>query len=274
LKNLLSQEDPYRNFADIERIGKGGCSSICSAIDLRYNKRVIIKIIQVTKGNFKYILAELLNHKSMNHENIVNFYEAYFLPLKKQIWVILEIMEGGDLTKRLSSGYIMTEPEIAYVLKELLKGLGYIHRSNGIHRDIKSDNILFNYDYRIVKLADFGFATKLTEQTARVKSLVGTPHWMAPEIIRGEDYNQSVDIWALGVVAIEMAEGNPPYWEFDRQKAFQLLGSKGSPGLSEPQKWSPQFREFVNLCLRMKPEERPPAQILLTHPFLACASTP
>jgi len=273
VKSLLSQENPFTIFADFQKRGRGGCSSIWTALDLRTNKKVVIKVVQVTKLNFKYVLAELMNHKNSQHENIVTFIEAFFIADQQQIWVILEFMEGGDLTRRVMN-YKFQEPEIAYVLKEVLKALSYIHANNGIHRDIKSDNILFSVDFRVVKLADFGFATKLTEQTSRVRSMVGTPHWMAPEIIRSENYAQPVDIWALGIVAIEMADGNPPYWGLDRNKAFNLIATKGSAGLADPSKWTPEFNDFVEGCLKMEPEQRFSVDKLLIHKFIQSAQSP
>jgi serine/threonine protein kinase len=275
MKDLLSNENPFSIFTDFQKRGRGGCSSIWTATDLRTNKKVVIKVVQVTKVNFKYVLAELMTHKNAQHTNIVNFIEAYFIAEQQQIWVILEFMDGGDLTRRvMASESKFTEPDIAYVIREVSKALQYIHKSNSIHRDIKSDNILFSADYKAVKLADFGFATKLTDSTARAKSMVGTPHWMAPEIIRAENYGQPVDIWALGIVAIEMADGNPPYWGLDRNKAFTLVATKGSTGLSDPSKWSSPFVEFVNGCLKMNPDERFTVDQLLTHPFIATAQPP
>jgi len=161
----------------------------------------------------------------------------------------------------------MEEAEIAWVCQEVLKGLEYIHSRHRIHRDIKSDNLLIG-EKGEVKIADFGYAAQLSKQKQKRNTVVGTPYWMAPELIRGHDYDNKVDIWSLGIVVMEMAEGDPPYMEFPPLRSLFLISTRGIPDLKEPDRWTSQFKSFVKTCLKTDPEERPTAEELLKHPFL------
>jgi len=161
----------------------------------------------------------------------------------------------------------MTEPQIAYVTFESLKALFFLHNQFRIHRDIKSDNILLGEGGE-VKLADFGFAAQLTITQQKRNTVVGTPYWMAPELIEGHDYDAKVDIWSLGIMLMEMAEGEPPYMEFPTARALFLILTKGVPELKEQDKWSPEMKDFVNRCLTKDVAQRPTSEQLLKHPFL------
>jgi len=183
-------------------------------------------------------------------------------------------MEGGDLSSSLESGRVYQESDIAYILKQVIEAVAYLHSTDGVHRDIKSDNLLFTEDQLTIKLADFGLATKIYEKNLMLKSKVGTPFWMAPEIILGKEYGKPVDIFAIGTMAIEMVEGHPPYWGLPQQRVFELIGTKGSPGLAIPSQWSADFRDFVDGCLKYDPAERYTITQLLQHPFLNCGSPP
>jgi len=188
--------------------------------------------------------------------------------------VELEYMEGGDLSSTLESGRAYQESDIAYYLKQVIEAVAYLHSTDGVHRDIKSDNLLFTEDQLTIKLADFGLATKIYEKNLYLKSKVGTPFWMAPEIILGKEYGLPVDIFAIGTLAIEMVEGHPPYWGLPQQRVFELIGTKGSPGLANPTQWSTDFRDFLDGCLKYDPAERYTITQLLKHPFLNCGSPP
>ena len=148
----------------------------------------------------------------------------------------------------------------------------YIHSLHRIHRDIKSDNILLGGDGS-VKIADFGYAAQLTQQQQKRYTVVGTPYWMAPELIRGHEYGTKVDIWSLGIMVMEMAEGEPPYMEFPPLRALFLITTKNIPGLKD-NKWSANFQDFLRQCLCKEPEKRPTAEQLSRHPFLKTACTP
>jgi serine/threonine protein kinase len=151
-------------------------------------------------------------------------------------------------------------------------GLAFMHRNHRLHRDIKSDNILVDFN-GYVKIADFGFAIGLNKEEDKRRSVVGTPYWMAPELIRGLAYGDKVDVWSLGITAIEMAEGEPPHINEPPLRALLLITTQGTPQLKNPTKWSPKFQHFLNKCLDVEVETRSSAEKLLLHPFLKIASS-
>ena len=152
---------------------------------------------------------ELALQRLCSHENIVALRDCFLW--NNRLWIAMELMDAGCLTEILGPDIDFPEECIAYVCRNILQALAYLHRNNKLHRDIKSDNVLINSKGEI-KLADFGFAVGLTKEHDRRKSVVGTPFWMAPELIRGAEYDGSVDIWSLGITCLEMADGEPPYY--------------------------------------------------------------
>eukprot|EP01126_Amoeba_proteus_P063062 TRINITY_DN864_c0_g1_i10.p1 TRINITY_DN864_c0_g1~~TRINITY_DN864_c0_g1_i10.p1 ORF type:complete len:188 (-),score=42.97 TRINITY_DN864_c0_g1_i10:776-1339(-) len=158
------------------------------------------------------LITEITMMKTLSHPNIVKYIDSYIV--EKKLWVVMEFMGGGSLTDilELFPHLQMSESEIAQIMLESLKALEYIHRMHRIHRDIKSDNILLDTTGS-VKLADFGYTVQLTEAKNKRSTTIGTPYWEAPEVITGDPYDSKVDIWSLGIMAIEMAEGEPPYMD-------------------------------------------------------------
>jgi serine/threonine protein kinase len=155
----------------------------------------------------------------------------------------------------------------------VLQALTYIHSNNQIHRDIKSDNILLTLDGK-VKLADFGYAVQLTLERSTRTSIVGTPYWMAPELIRGQKYDAKVDCWSLGIMIREMIDGEPPYMDLPPMKALLCITTEGIPPLVDTEAWTDNFRDFTNSSLQSKPKKRPDSFTLAAHPFLENRSTP
>ena len=151
--------------------------------------------------------------------------------------------------------------------------LAHIHRAHRIHRDIKSDNILIDQSSGAVKIADFGFAIGLTSDATKRTSVVGTPYWMAPELIRGQDYGCEIDVWSLGITAIEMAEGEPPMMREPPLRALLMITVKSAPKLKRPERYSETFNHFLACCLQTNAAKRPSAEELLLHPFIAQASS-
>jgi len=276
LNDVVSKEEPRQIYTDIEKIGEGAAGEVFRALHKVKNSVIAIKQMNLAaqQKNIKLLLTEIDIMKNSNHKNIVHYFDSYIVD-EKYLWVVMEYMSGGCLTDILEQfdTVQMNERMIAHVCKETLDGLEYIHSLHRIHRDIKSDNILLGGGGE-VKLADFGYAAQLTQQKAKRNTIVGTPYWMAPELIRGQEYDQKVDIWSLGIMAMEMAEGEPPYMDFPPLRALFLITTKGIPPLKEQEKWSQPFQDFVAKCLNKEVEQRQSAAEMLKHPFLKTASTP
>lgn len=267
LDQLISKEDPTRIYVDARKIGEGAAGEVFSATNSRTGMKVAVKKMALNGESLKLLITEISIMKTSKHPNIVEYVDSYMV--EDQLWVIMEFMSGGCLTEVLEQfDYVqMNEAQMAYVCAQTLKALMYIHSLHRIHRDIKSDNILLGEDGS-VKTADFGYAAQLTQKQQKRNTVVGTPYWMAPELIRGHDYGTKVDIWSLGIMAMEMAEGEPPYMEFPPLRALFLITTKGIPDLKEPHKWSRECRDFISQCLIKDVDDRPEAAELLKHPFL------
>lgn len=166
----------------------------------------------------------------------------------------------------------LSEDEISTILNDTLKGLEYLHLRRKIHRDIKAGNILLNSEGH-AKLADFGVAGQLTDTMAKRNTVIGTPFWMAPEVIEEIGYDCVADIWSLGITALEMAEGKPPYGDIHPMRAIFMIPTKPPPSFREIDRWSPEFIDFVSICLVKNPEERAAATDLLLHEFIKNAKS-
>ncbi|CAN0213372.1 unnamed protein product, partial [Ectocarpus fasciculatus] len=202
------------------------------------------------------------------HPNIVTLREAFVT--KTEVVIAMDFMEGGSLTDTLGTTVDFKEMYIAYVCREILLALAFMHHQFRLHRDIKSDNVLVNLEGK-VKLADFGFAAALTAEQDKRASVVGTPYWMAPEIIKGLEYDGKVDVWSMGITALEMAEGEPPLLHEPPLRALLLISINPSPRLKDPNKWSRGFIHFLASSLDVEVEKRYTADQLLQHPFIQTA---
>ncbi|KAF2074698.1 hypothetical protein CYY_004012 [Polysphondylium violaceum] len=272
LNDLISLDDPKKIYYNINKIGEGGAGEVFEAVNSRNNQTIAIKKMKLKAQNLKTVINEIGMMKNSLHDNIVQYIDSYIVA--DELWVAMELMSGGCLTEVLDQhrDIQLTEAQISYVCAQVLHGLEYIHRFNRIHRDIKSDNILIGGKGEI-KLADFGYAAQLTQARQERNSVVGTPYWMAPELIRGNNYDFKVDVWSLGIMTREMAEGEPPYLEFPPLRALFLLTTQGIPPLKDAYKWSKEFNDFLAQCLEKDTDKRPTAATLLNHPFLkkACS---
>jgi len=187
----------------------------------------------------------------------------------------MELMDSGCLTDILDEFHDvpMEEPEIARVCFDVLEGLRHMHQLSFVHRDIKSDNVLLNMRGEI-KLADFGFSAEITQEKMKRTSVIGTPYWMPPEVINGEEYDTKVDIWSTGIMLMEMCEGEPPYMDFPPLRALFLITTKGIPPLQQEDKWSSELCDFRALCITVDASIRPDSAAMLNHPFLAQRAQP
>jgi len=256
-----------------EKIGEGAAGEIFLATQFSSGRKVAVKKMGLTQQNIALLTTEISIMKNSRHPNVVEYFESFLV--RDKLFVVMEFMDGGCLTEILDlfEQMQLTEPQIAYICRCVLEALSYIHSFFRIHRDIKSDNLLLS-TAGAVKLADFGYAAQLTETKQKRSTIVGTPYWMAPEVIRGQEYDTKVDIWSLGIMLMEMLEGEPPYMEFPPLRALFLITTKGIPPLKEPQRFSSQLAAFLSSCLEMEPEKRASAADLLHHPFLATACKP
>ncbi|KAF2404376.1 Pkinase-domain-containing protein [Trichodelitschia bisporula] len=283
LREVVSKERPLDSYNKQKKIGQGASGSVYVA-RIRENAtspmarkivreqgpkaQVAIKQMDLRNQPRKELIVnEIIVMKESRHDNIVNFLDAFLQEEQSELWVVMEFMEGGALTDVIDNNTTITEDQIATVCLETCKGLAHLHAQNIIHRDIKSDNVLLDAKGN-VKITDFGFCAKLTEQRSKRATMVGTPYWMAPEVVKQKEYGSKVDIWSLGIMAIEMIESEPPYLNEEPLKALYLIATHGTPRLKKPEKLSKELKAFLSVCLCVDVKARATADELIRHDFL------
>eukprot|EP01083_Nonionella_stella_P217504 780876_1 len=250
-RGVYSTKDPTQIFEFVEQLGKGSYGDVVKARDTRDDSEVAIKIVvQIETDNTNELVREISMLSKCRSKYIRNFYGSY--RHNNEIWIAMEYCGAGSvgdvikITKKR-----LKEAQIAVIAKHALSGLRYLHRNNIIHRNIKANNILLS-DQGFCKLAEFGIST-LTAQLAQIIS--ASPYWMAPEVLRQNNYDQKADIWSMGICIIEMCEGKPPLSDLHPLRALRQIPSNPPPSLRKRDEWSDSLHSFLSLCLEKDPEK-------------------
>lgn len=263
-------KQPEEVFDVLEKLGEGSYGSVFKAHYKETGEIVAIKQVPV-ESDLQEIIKEISIMQQCNSPHVVRYYGSYFK--NSDLWIVMEYCGAGSVSDIIRQrNKTLAEDEIAAILQSTLKGLEYLHFMRKIHRDIKAGNILLNSEGQ-AKLADFGVAGQLTDTMAKRNTVIGTPFWMAPEVIQEIGYNCVADIWSLGITAIEMAEGKPPYADIHPMRAIFMIPTNPPPTFRNSDQWSEPFRDFVSQCLVKNPENRATATQLLQHPFIKSAKS-
>jgi len=266
----LSEESLNRPAEEVfdllSKLGEGAYGSVYKAIHKESGEVLAIKQVPVDT-DLQEIIKEISIMQQCDSPYVVKYFGSYFK--NTDLWIVMEYCGAGSVSDCMRlRNKTLSEDEIACICRDTLKGLEYLHLRRKIHRDVKAGNILLNTEGH-AKLADFGVAGQLTDTMAKRNTVIGTPFWMAPEVIQEIGYDCKADIWSLGITTLEMAEGKPPHADIHPMRAIFMIPTKPPPTFKNPDKWSPDMQDFVLKCLVKKPEDRMSATQLLRHSFIS-----
>lgn len=257
----------------VRKAGSGGFGCVFQGIRKTDNETVAIKIIDLeeTKDSIEVINREILALVDGNCcDQLTRYHGSHSVGTK--LWICMEYVDGGSIFDKIRKTGPMTEPQIAAVIREVLKGLLFLEQDDKFHRDIKGANILISKKGE-VKLADFGATRQLSDTVSKAKTFVGSPYWMAPEVFTQAEYDNKADIWSLGITCLEMAEGKPPHYGIMPLTLVGLIPRNAPPQLkNEDNRWSDSFVDFVSQCLVKDPKKRPTVNSLTNTDFVKKAS--
>jgi len=272
---IKDEEDPNLLWDIIGDLGDGAFGKVHKARHKESGLLAAAKIcVLETDEELGDFTVEIDILQELEHQNIIKLYDAYHFQSK--LWMFIEYCDGGALDSiivDLEKG--LTEKQIAFVTREMCLGLSYLHKNRIIHRDLKAGNVLLTTS-GCVKLADFGVSAKNKEDNQKRDTFIGTPYWMAPEVVacetfRDDPYDHKVDIWSLGITMIEFAQMEPPFHDMTPMRVLLKIQKSEPPRLDHPNRWSKEFNDFLKQCLVKDPNKRPNVEELLKHPFISRA---
>ncbi|KAF4320781.1 hypothetical protein BBO99_00003585 [Phytophthora kernoviae] len=271
MTTIQRNENPEDVYEVLERIGEGSYGKVYKAMTKSNAEVVALKVVPVESEDrvaFDELTKEIHILERCESPFVVQYRGSF--SYESHLWIAMEFCTAGSLADLhvLRGRRVLTEAEIAAVCANVALGLAHLHARGLIHRDIKAGNLLLSGD-GVAKLADFGVSAQLTATVGKRRTVIGTPFWMAPEVIQEAQYDCKADLWSLGITALELAEGEPPLAHMHPMRAIFLIPNRASPELREPKKYSPEFRDFLAVCLKKDPQERASAEDLLRHPFIS-----
>lgn len=264
-EGVLSTKDPNDKYELVELLGEGSYGAVYKAVNRKTEEEVAIKILPAEEDTTK-LEIEIQFLIEMSSEFVVSFIEGY--NFESEIWIVMQYCAGGSMSDVYDATHTtLSEPILKVIMAFSVLGLNHLHSKRCIHRDVKAGNILLHAD-GTAKLADFGVSAQMTQTIQKRNTVIGTPFWMAPEVIQETSYDGKADIWSLGITLIEMAEGQPPHYNVHPMRAIFKIPMTAAPVFKKPNNWSSDMVNFLSCCLHKNADDRSTAAELMAHPWI------